>query len=576
MVKERDIRIFSRRRENELSLPASSIALIVFLFAFAERLILTLLFWNKFGPHASQCIEIWFFCGIGQGTIEASLTDPTVLLLSILGYVVPQNYIYQATSLLGAALSSLIAVLLFILGKEILCKKLGIVAALLYAAMLSPLYYGITCFVHDSVQLPLFLGTLIAFFLSLKNTGKKRILWGIASLFLFFLGTLVNIVIYVVLDIVAVIILWEMVRWFCRRQGISETKVYIAFIGIIVLFAVMVRLEVLPLLLDKVLSYLPQGRTGTVDIVPMSAERVWMKYNVLLFFLPFGIWRSLKRKDNLSFTLFLVSLLVATLIERGSRLFDFGVALVVAHGFIGWRRKESLLFPLSFLIIVVYLVLAASPFFDFRYFSYETVLMAVASSRILSGIIVYIILCLLFLLLLSFVEEKKAISIVLLIFTLLGMWVTYAKFFPDQFASFGTTEAEYDAYLFLSEKDRGPIYVFWDHAYFAQSVSGLLSVSNAEYIDSKAEEMMLSGEKEAAAYFSQEGVKYVVITTRDANIYLSKISWQKDFRETLFFQLMQEPQSLSHFHQIFLEVDKKTGIVVKVFEVSKLLLYSLQ
>jgi len=568
MVRDREIRVFEKKKTPDFPLSAGVIALLVFFLAFGLRLALTILFWNKFGAHASQCIEVWFFYGIAHGSIKAPALDPTTMLLSILGFLVPEGYLYQATSLFGAALSSLAAALIFILGKEIHNKKIGLIAALLYSAMVSPLYYGITCFVHDLIQLPIFLGCLITFLLSLKSTGSRRVLWTISFITLFFLGTMVNIVIYIVLDIVAIVLFWRLFSLIAQKRGIGLEKVYAFFIGFVVLGAILVRLEILPSLIDRVLFSLPQGRIGTLDLVPMSAERIWMKYNILLFFLPFGIWKCLKRHDTVSFTLLLVSFFISTLIERGSRLLDFGVALTVAHGMLGWRKRESLLFPLSLLPILFYLTLTSSPLFDFRHFTSRTLFMAIASSPVLAGVTMFIVLSFVFILLLSFLGEKKGLLVVSLLFIIFNSWSTYTRFTPEQFASFGTTDAEYDAYVFLSGRERAPLYVFWDHAYFVQAVSGFQSISNAQTIDDEAEKMMLSDEESAAAYFSRRGVKYIVISTRDARLHLTKLGWQRDFRETLVFKLIEGKDQVSSFHKIFFKRDEKTGIVVAIFEIS--------
>ena len=69
-------------------------------------------------------------------------------------------------------------------------------------------------------------------------------------------------------------------------------------------------------LISKVISDLPQGESGSADVEPVTGSSIWVRYNLMLFFTPLGLYLCVKRKDVVALGLILFGLTFATTHQR--------------------------------------------------------------------------------------------------------------------------------------------------------------------------------------------------------------------------------------------------------------------
>lgn len=61
-----------------------------FLFAFSARLLVTVIFFLRWGAHAVSGIELWYYYGVAGGAFDLySVWDPSWWLLRVLGVMFP-------------------------------------------------------------------------------------------------------------------------------------------------------------------------------------------------------------------------------------------------------------------------------------------------------------------------------------------------------------------------------------------------------------------------------------------------------------------------------------------------------
>lgn len=88
--------------------------------------------------------------------------------------------------------------------------------------------------------------------------------------------------------------------------------------------------------------------TVAVDVKPIAIDVLWLRYNFLWFFVPFGLIESYKRRDIMSLSLFLIGVTLATTMSKGMRIADLGFAILIALAFINWRKQWSRLVYIFF------------------------------------------------------------------------------------------------------------------------------------------------------------------------------------------------------------------------------------
>jgi hypothetical protein len=319
----------------------------VFIVALLCRLVLVLLFQHHFGAHASNHIEIWLFSGVMQGIMATGQADadPTAWLLQAVGVLFPDGLAFYGTMLSAVVLSSLTAACLCLLACEIADRRTGIIAGILYAGMVEPLALSMSGFTHDHLQL---LAITLSMLLALK-AAKSGLVWGIVWSELYYMvtsiATHINTSMNVGILAVGFFVGYGLMKFFSDGIfGQDRIKPYPAYIVAAVIILFCMSGSLLTPLVENSLEVLPQGRLGSADVIPVNTYTFWLRYNVLILLLPYGLLAAYGRRDVLGLCLTIVGFTLAGIMDRGTRILDLGVALLCAYAITGWfaRAKSPL------------------------------------------------------------------------------------------------------------------------------------------------------------------------------------------------------------------------------------------
>ena len=163
-------------------------SLLIFCTAFVIRGLLNYIFFERFGYRAVQYHEIWFYYGVAKGKFQLMALDPTVPILKAVNIFSGDLLVYGIV-FAGIVLSSLTAVFIFLLVRELHDNKTGIIAGLLYAALSFSASITTAGFTHDIVAVPIIVMILYLAVLAGKGEGPKRLL---LMLLLIAIGASVN------------------------------------------------------------------------------------------------------------------------------------------------------------------------------------------------------------------------------------------------------------------------------------------------------------------------------------------------------------------------------------------------
>jgi hypothetical protein len=553
------------------------LGVIVFFIAIVGRLFLSLLFFKKWGEYATFNTEVWYYFGVAKGIFKLSIFDPTVWILRAEGLLLPEKFLFHSIALTASVMSSLTAVLIFLLVYKLHGKKAGFVAGIMYAAAPQPLALSTVGFTHDLVQLPIIVLSLIAavYFTELK--GSRRIISLAVIILLLFLGVNAGLMILVA----AVVLPAYFIGWIIRsgRYGLPSERAYLGLLIGLTVVLLVIRIAASSNFLQNVYSLaeqyrgidvLAQQRGGSMDTLPVSINNFWHKYNFLLFFIPFGLARCFKKKDTIAFSLLLVGVISSTLFERGTRIVDLGIPMVASLALINWKREWSKY--MVFLLAVAFLIIIPLAGTTRNY----------SVAFILLGGLIFLILHL------SSdlpsnkksISANRAITLALVIIIVFGVIKVDLKPY--------TLQAEYLSFKWLDAHSGAneTIYVRWDHGYFAEAVAGLKSVSSPEHIDFEVPKFFWYSEKDAYQSFKERNISYIQISKMDfmipsADLSADSYSYKynrgiiypppyarfSQLRETLMFKLLYDEKSLKYFQKIHSEVDRKTGFEIRLFKI---------
>ncbi|MFQ5771038.1 MAG: hypothetical protein ACE5HX_10915, partial [bacterium] len=131
------------------------IALIIFIISIFSRVTLNLVFFGRYGNHAVNSLETWYYYGFAKGIFDGLMPlDPTAYILKFVGWIFPNGLLIYIIMTAGIILTSFTAVLIFLLAKEFHDKKTGFIAGVIYAFAVVPLILNTASFTHDHVQMP--------------------------------------------------------------------------------------------------------------------------------------------------------------------------------------------------------------------------------------------------------------------------------------------------------------------------------------------------------------------------------------------------------------------------------------
>ncbi len=185
----------------------------VFLFALSARLVVTLIFFSRWGWHTVSGIELWFYYGVAKGTFDLySIWDPTWWFLSAVGALFRGEGILYATYLTSSLHSSLNAAVFCLFVSELHGKKTGLLAGLIYGTMVLPMFNSSGTVTHDIFAYPWLILTLYGTLMVFRRKGLPRILFAALALVSLFLGAAVGPTIMVAGGTVLVYLLWRGIR----------------------------------------------------------------------------------------------------------------------------------------------------------------------------------------------------------------------------------------------------------------------------------------------------------------------------------------------------------------------------
>jgi hypothetical protein len=473
---------------------------LVFSVSLTLHLLLDMLFQMSFGWHAVNHAETWFYTAVMEGTKlpPSGVADPTVWLLRGVGLLFPRSPLLGVL-FSSAVLSSLTAVATYLLVRELQDQRTGLVAGLTYGGMVGSLGLSMSGFTHDHLQLPLMLAALIAAIRARKSKGARAAYWLAVFAVLLVLGQRINLVIWTAIGVAAVYWAHLLVRHYARTLfGFGDSTVYLSFIVALsagLFFFGMPRFESI---LEGSLESLPQGRMGSADVVPVSLLNLWLRYNILLFVLPYGVVAAYRRRDVVGPAFLAIGLAVASVMDRGTRISDIGAAMLFAYAATEWTGGKSpsgrrwawtaaysaaafacMAFstPARPLYLALFLFGGVGLLLSLRGRG-DRALLGAAASVILVG---------------AFVN------------------VAYVHYVDGRNIP---ADAEYELMAHLAAVNSGgKVLVAWDHGYMAEAVTGLESVSTPNWIDQRIHDMLWMPSRQAALSLRAAGVRYVLLSS---------------------------------------------------------------
>lgn len=580
------------------------LAFYIFLGAFLLRVTLDIIFFLRFGWFSSHLIEVWFYYGVARGVYTLSFLDPTFLLLRIPGLLITGPVLYQIVVFEAALISALTAVLIFYWLDSCCGREAGWWGGVVFALLPAPITLSLVNFSHDLVQVPLVVLFFWAAGMAIDGRGRRLRAWIIAAASLL-LGIMIGPLMAGALGIIFLYGLWVIFR----RLINSVPSWWVTAIFLICLislnygFYLLIKPNLLEWLAPLALKFrgidlMAQVRIMVGDLQPLPTDSFWNRYTLFIFFLPWGIWTAFKRRDFLAFSLFIFSLALAMVVNRGARLLDLAVVVMAAQALANWNRSAAIVTIASVVIYIavdllspglaraIYLgipygltLLWGSVIKSFTSPDFQMPGMYLKCGWLFAGFFAVIILW-------AGLFKGKRIWIVGLILAsvilLQGSWVLLA-------ANTSSDQIEYESYQWLEDHSRTGEKVFaaWNQGYFLGSVTGLIPVTTPGKIDFDLSRTYWMEEKDSAQELRRRGIKYIHVTNRYFGI--TGVDEKNDtftmrgntiigprpdhirrfsrMRKTLLYRMIYEPDTFRHFRPVHQEIDQERKVMVRFFEV---------
>jgi hypothetical protein len=492
------------------------VAAFVFLVCLTLRLMLDLIFQSHFGWHAVNHVETWFYTGVMEGThLPANgIWDPTVWVLRGVGVLIPagvENALYGVL-LTSAALSSLTAALIYLLVAELYERKTGFTAGLVYGGMVEPLALCVSGFTHDHMQLPVMVATMLLAVKAVKSDGSRRLAWALSFAAVAFVALFINEVILVGVGVSGVYVSYEVLRRLPIKKW-GRVKFDVAYALVIASLIVgLLIIRFVPAaggILVAKLESLPQGRLGSADVMPLNLLTLWLRYNILLFLMPYAIIAALRRRDTLGLGLTACGLVIAAFMDRGTRISDMGAAILFSYAVADWNVK-----------------LKNTPFFGLKsrfnstaaFSALVFVFMLAKTTTKIEYLAVFSVGAASMLYLLRWVRKDSMVAGVVATIILMGAAANTAYTYtvePRKIVS----DTEYQVVRWLADNNRGgSILAGWDRGYMLEAVSGLKAVSTPNAIDKRVHHFLWQLDRQAAVNLRKEGVGYVLLNSENFNV----------------------------------------------------------
>ncbi|MFH0863193.1 MAG: hypothetical protein V1875_09235 [Candidatus Altiarchaeota archaeon] len=322
-----------------------NLAALVFIVSLAARLLSDLVFQLRFGAHATNHIEIWLFTGVAEGSRLSTgglAGDPTIWLMRLVGAVFPGGLAFYGVMLSSAVLSSLTASAIFLIASELYDRRTGLIAGIIYAGMVEPIGLSTSGYTHDHLQL-LLISAAVLFAVKASKSGiKGGIICSIAFYGAYEIGRRVNPSFLLAVGIILVYVIYALLAYlFQAGFGRKSTLLYPLYVSVVLLLLFSFGRTFLPPMIEGSLDALPQGRMGSADIVPANANTLFIRYNILLLLLPVGVVAAYRREDLFGLLLTAVGFMLASIMDRGTRISDLGVAFLAAYAIVEMSEKAG-------------------------------------------------------------------------------------------------------------------------------------------------------------------------------------------------------------------------------------------
>ncbi|MDP8215222.1 MAG: hypothetical protein RAO92_10015 [Candidatus Euphemobacter frigidus] len=583
------------------------LALTVFLAAFLLRLVLDLVFFFRFGWHSSHLIEIWFYYGVARGVFTLSTLDPTFLLLRVPGLLLPGAVLYQAVAFEAALISAVTAVLIFFWLDSWAGRETGFWGGVVFALLPAPLTLSLVNFSHDLVQVPL----MVLFFWSTGTAirGAKRPGRRAPAAFLAVLCLLLGLEIGPLMAGALVIVILYCLWYFFRLRLGGNPSLWAAalfLLGLLLLNYALFRIMkahllewIAPLALKfRGIDLTAQVKIVVGDLQPLPRDAFWGRYTLFIFFLPWGFWTALKKKEFFGLSLFCFSMALALVVNRGARLLDLSVVMLTALGLAHWKKTAALVTVATVLLYLAIDLLfpgiAARLYVGLPYSLsqlWETIGRTLSDPVFRPNPVLlrcgwlfagFFVVTIIWVLLPVWKRSRPAFALLLIIAFLQGGWVLLA-------ARTSSDQVEYEAYRWLNDHSRPgeKIFASWNQGYFIEAVTHLVPITTPARIDLSLSRLYWEDEEDAARELIGRGVRYVHICTRYFSV--TGVDQKNDtfnmrgstsigprpdhirrlsrMRRTFLFRLIYEPKKLRFFRPIYEKIDLEREVMVRFFEI---------
>jgi len=585
------------------------LALIIFGYGLLQRVLLDISFWEKYGWHASHLTEIWFYCKVAALYRGFKGLDITIYLLRLLSYIFPDQYLLHAVSILAAALSSLTAVLIFYLVRNLVISTKGqgetktknlnfiaLAAAFFYTGISSVQALSVVSFTHDLLQFPIMLGFLIAIISFARRSRSEKGVWKkywyylLVGLILAYIGYNLNPVFLLALPLLLVYLIFYFLPQKKKEDKNKNSASFfkklnpqIYFYIILIVSLILVRYVFYQQTLQVLNAFTMRYRSinlieilgrNSKDLVPTDMDKKFLDVYLLCFFAPFGLYAAYKKREVLGPTLLLMGYFIASTVDRGSRILNMGIAMVASYAL--WYRKKFYILDYIMAGILI-LVLFVNP-----------------GSSILKPLDKAVFFMVPLLLLWAFKKyflqkeedgySRKTWISAALIVLLAPSFITL--FVYKYWVHPALSEGEYQMAAWLRENtEKGDrIFLNWGEEHYYDFLTDLVPINDLERSKIDETNIYWEPEKEAVAYAREHGIKYFLINSEDFAIQQqsgsSRISYS--FRGTIVSALETErllnsfihdmvykPSELKEAELIHDEVDRVTGKWVRLFQVKE-------
>jgi len=317
----------------------------IFSIGFIMRIFLDILFQAYRGWHSANHYEIWFYTSLMNGATYTAkgLMDPTIWVLRPIGLFFPGDMAFYGTMVASAMLSALTGAAIFLTVNELYERKTAFAAGLIYVGMVEPLGLSMSGFTHDLIQLLAITASMWFAVKATKSGLLGGLFWSCAYVAVVESGKLVNNTINMGIILTGTYVCYALLQYtlgilFGEKRAQS---IYPLYIMVVVLMLFATGKTILEPLIEGTLNALPQGRMGSADVTPVNIYTLWTRYNILLAILPFGFVAAVGRRDIFGIQATIIGFMLAGIMDRGTRIGDIGVAILVAYALADWGVKTK-------------------------------------------------------------------------------------------------------------------------------------------------------------------------------------------------------------------------------------------